>query len=135
MDMDFRRGLWYGLFSPTPVTPMSWWWEYFDDRQMERFFRAPALVNREMIESGKGSYVPCEASADNGQAFAVTCGKKTYVYLFNDSKRAMKKVQVAASGTLRELNIEKAVWSKGRKCEGTISTSVKPHAEKVFVIE
>ena len=47
----------------------------------------------------------------------------------------MKKVQVEASGTLRELDIEKAVWSKGRKCEGTISTSVKPNAEKVFVIE
>lgn len=135
MDMDFRRGLWYGLFSPTPVTPMSWWWEYFDNRNMQRFFRAPALVNKEMIESGNGSFVPCEASADNGQAFAVKCGKKTYVYLFNDSKLAMKKVQVEAGGTLRELDIERAVWRKGRKCEGTISTSVKPNAEKVFVIE
>ena len=26
-DYDFKRGLWYGLFSPTPVLPMSWWWE------------------------------------------------------------------------------------------------------------
>lgn len=135
MDVDFRRGLWYGLFSPTPVTPMSWWWEYFDNRNMQRFFRAPALVNKEMIESGKGRFVPCEVCADNGQAFAVKCGTKTYVYLFNDSKRAMKKVQVEACGTLRELNIEKAVWGKGRKFEGTISTYVKPHAEKVFVIE
>ena len=135
MDMDFRRGLWYGLFSPTPVTPMSWWWEYFDNRNMQRFFRAPAMINKEMIESGNGSFVPCEASADNGQAFAVKCGKKTYVYLFNDSKSAMKKVQVEAGGTLHELDIERAVWGKGRKCEGTISTSVKPNAEKVFVIE
>ena len=23
MDADFKRGLWYGLFSPTPITPMS----------------------------------------------------------------------------------------------------------------
>jgi hypothetical protein len=88
-----------------------------------------------MIESGKGRFVPCEVCADNGQAFAVKCGTKTYVYLFNDSKRAMKKVQVEACGTLRELNIEKAVWGKGRKFEGTISTYVKPYAEKVFVIE
>ena len=135
MDVDFRRGLWYGLFSPTPVTPMSWWWEYFDNRNMQRFFRAPALVNKEMLENGKGCFVPCEVGADNGQAFAVKCGTKTYVYLFNDSKRAMKKVQVEAGGTLRELNIEKAVWGKGKKCEGTISTNVKPQAEKVFVIE
>lgn len=135
MDMDFRRGLWYGLFSPTPVTPMSWWWEYFDERNMQRFFRAPALVNKEMMESGNGSYATCEASADNGQAFAVKCGKKTYVYLFNDTKRTMKKVSVDARGTLRELNIEKAEWGKGEKCNGTISTSVKPNKESVFVIE
>lgn len=135
MDMDFRRGLWYGLFSPTPVTPMSWWWEYFDNRNMLRFFRAPALVNKEMLENGKGSFIPCEISADKGQAFAVTCGKKTYVYLFNDSKRTMKKVSVKANGSLRELDIEKAVWGKGKNCAGTISTSVKPNTEKVFVIE
>jgi len=135
MDMDFRRGLWYGLFSPTPVTPMSWWWEYFDDRNMQRFFRAPAMVNKEMMESGKGSYATCEASADNGQAFAVKCGKKTYVYLFNDTKHTMKKVSVDARGTLRELDIEKAEWGKGEKCNGTINTSVKPNKERVFVIE
>lgn len=135
MDMDFRRGLWYGLFSPTPVTPMSWWWEYFDNRNMQRFFRAPALVSKEMIESGKGSFVPCEASADCGQVYAVTCGPKTYVYLFNDSKRTMKSVRVEANGTLRELNIEKAIWGKGKKCAGSISTSVAPNTEKVFVID
>lgn len=135
MDMDFRRGLWYGLFSPTPVTPMSWWWEYFDERNMQRFFRAPAMVNKEMIESGNGSFATCEASADNGQAFAVKCGKKTYVYLFNNTKRTMKKVSVESNGTLRELNIEKAVWGNGKKCNGTISTSVKPNTERVFVIE
>lgn len=135
MDMDFRRGLWYGLFSPTPVTPMSWWWEYFDNRNMQRFFRAPAMVNKEMLESGNGSFEACKVSADNGQAFAVKCGKKTYVYLFNDTKRTMKKVSVEANGTLRELNIENAAWGKDKKCNGTISTSVKPNAEKVFVIE
>ena len=135
MDVDFRRGLWYGLFSPTPVTPMSWWWEYFDNRRMQRYFRAPALVCREMIGSGNGSFVPCRASADHGQVFAVTCGTKTYVYLFNDSRHAMRRVQVEASGSLREMDIEKAAWGGARKCSGTISTRVKPDAEKVFVIE
>ena len=51
MDVDFRRGLWYGLFSPTPVTPMSWWWEYFDNRRTKEYFNAVALVNQEMLEA------------------------------------------------------------------------------------
>lgn len=135
MDTDFRRGLWYGLFSPTPVTPMSWWWEYFDNRQMQRFFRAPALVSQEMLESGNGSFEACEVSVDQGQAFAVTCGQKTFVYLFNDTKRSTKRVSVAATGTLHELDIEQAQWGKkSRKCDGTIVTTVASGAEKVFVI-
>ncbi|MBO7137081.1 MAG: hypothetical protein J6V92_01280, partial [Bacteroidaceae bacterium] len=69
------------------------------------------------------------------QAFAVKCGKKTYVYLFNDSKRAMKEIRVDAKGALRELDIEKAKWGKYKKFNGVISTSVKHNAEKVFVIE
>ena len=28
MDFDYKRGLWYGLFSPTPILPMTWWWEF-----------------------------------------------------------------------------------------------------------
>ncbi len=38
-ELDFKRGLWYGLFSPTPILPMSWWWEYFDEREMTSYFK------------------------------------------------------------------------------------------------
>jgi hypothetical protein len=39
MDSDFKRGLWYGLFSLTPILPMSWWWEYFDNRKTDEYFK------------------------------------------------------------------------------------------------
>lgn len=135
MDMDFRRGLWYGLFCPTPVTPMSWWWEYFDNRDMVKYFKAPALVNREMLQAGNGSFQKVEASAGKAQAFAVKCGARTFVYVFNNTKASIGKITVNAKGQLRELDIERAQWGKARSCNGSIAAKVAPGKEKVFVID
>lgn len=135
MDMDFRRGLWYGLFSPTPITPMSWWWEYFDNRDMVKYFNAPAMVNKEMLAAGNGSFETVDASAGKVKAFAVRCGAKTFVYVFNSGKSAVKTITVAAAGSVKELDIEHAQWGKASKCNGTIRTNIAPKSEKVFVIE
>lgn len=135
MDMDFRRGLWYGLFTPTPVTPMSWWWEYFDNRDMVKYFNAPAMVNKEMLAAGNGSFETVEASAGKVKAFAVKCGAKTFVYVFNSGKSAVRTITVAAKGSIKELDIEHAQWGKASKCNGTIRTNIAPKSEKVFVIE
>ena len=135
MDIDFRRGLWYGLFSPTPVTPMSWWWEYFDNRKTNEYFNAVALVNREMLEAGKGQFIPLKATIGGKIAYAVKCGKKTFVYVFNDSKAMLRNIQVEVQGTARELDIAKAEWGKPFSCKNQIKTQVKPKQERVFVIE
>ncbi len=57
------------------------------------------------------------------------------MYVYNDSKSSVKKITVAASGKLRELNIDKAEWGKPSNCKGVIGTSIAPGKEKVFVIE
>jgi hypothetical protein len=27
-EINLHKGLWWGMFSPTPVLPLSWWWEW-----------------------------------------------------------------------------------------------------------
>lgn len=83
MDIDFKRGLWYGLFSPTPVIPMSWWWEYFDTRGMTPYFRAVRKISDRMLAAGNGSFEPLSIEVENVDAFGVKCGKEIFVYLFN----------------------------------------------------
>lgn len=83
MDVDFRRGLWYGIFSPTPVLPMSWWWEYFDVRWMTPYFRGVREINDRMLIAGNGAFEPISVQAGNAHAFGVKCGDELYVYLFN----------------------------------------------------
>ena len=86
MDRDFRRGLWYGLFSPTPVTPMSWWWEYFENRGLVPYFRKVREVSDLMLEAGGGSFEAVEAD-EPGAVLAVKCGNTIFVYAIeNDTE-------------------------------------------------
>jgi hypothetical protein len=88
MDSDFKRGLWLGLFNPTPVLPMSWWWEFFENRGMMRYFKSVSQINRMMLESGKGKFESIEVKTNqNGvQSYGVRCGEKSFVYLYNSGE-------------------------------------------------
>ena len=85
MDRDFRRGLWYGIFSPTPITPMSWWWEYFDNRGMVGYFNGVRLICDRMLADGKGTFEQLSATCGEAETMAVKCGETIYVYLRNGS--------------------------------------------------
>jgi hypothetical protein len=98
MDIDFKRGLWYGLFSPTPVTPMSWWWEYFENRGLVPYFRNIRTVSDRMLKQGKGSFEEVPAEAKGAEAFAVRCGKRVYVYVYNPSSEPVAAVTVPMEG-------------------------------------
>lgn len=85
MDFDYKRGLWYGLFSPTPVLPMSWWWEFFDARGMTPYFRNVREISDRMLEAGNGDFKEVMLSSAECEAFAVRCGETYFVYLLNNS--------------------------------------------------
>lgn len=53
---DLVRGLWLGLFSPTPILPLTWWWEYFEDRGEWEVFREVRRVSDAMLAAGGGSF-------------------------------------------------------------------------------
>lgn len=88
MDSDFRRSLWLGLFSPTPTLPMSWWWEFFEDRGMMSYFNIVKKVNDKMLSEGKGKFEILEIkSLQNGlEICGVRCAKTTYIYVYNSSE-------------------------------------------------
>jgi hypothetical protein len=91
MDIDFRRGLWYGMFSPTPVFPMSWWWEFFDYRGMTPYFKGVREINDKMLANGKGSFEPLIVDAGKLEAYGVKCGKTIFVYLFNPTQENLNE--------------------------------------------
>lgn len=86
MDRDFKDGLWLGLFSPTPILPMSWWWEFFDARKITPYFARVRALHEQMVAAGHGEYVEVEAAWQGAilrQVLAVRCGQTTFVLLAN----------------------------------------------------
>ncbi len=88
-DYDFRRGLWYGMFSPCPILPMSWWWEMFDNENMEPYFKGVRHISDEMIKAGKGSFVQFPVSAGSIESYGVKCGNTYFIYLLNNTDAAL----------------------------------------------
>jgi hypothetical protein len=84
-NYDFKRGLWYGMFSPTPVLPMSWWWELFDDQKMTPYFKGVRVVSDRMLKAGKGKFEQVNVKAGMLHAQAVKCGNQYFVYLLNNT--------------------------------------------------
>jgi hypothetical protein len=124
MDGDFRRGLWLGLFSPTPVLPMSWWWEFFENRGMMSYFEVVKKVNDQMISDGKGKFEIVELkSLENGlEIYGVRCGKVTYIYVYN------------SSSTKKPLQFKNINWNKTKGNLELLDTDVKKYSTEKFTV-
>ena len=146
MDLDFKRGLWYGLFSPTPVTPMSWWWEYFENRGLVPYFRNVRYVNDRMLKYGQGAFEPVEVQADGAEAFAVRCGGRMYVYAYNPSSRPVSALRIPMAGAMRiapkvvPFDFGKARFRGGKRMAPangvlTIPVDLAPRSEVLFELK
>lgn len=90
MDSDYKRGLWYGLFSPTPILPMSWWWEYFDNRKTDEYMKRVRQISDKMLADGKGSFETVDVKTSDADVivYGVNCNGKIFVYAFNPTSAA-----------------------------------------------
>ncbi|RAW00969.1 carbohydrate-binding protein [Pseudochryseolinea flava] len=99
MDFDFKRGLWYGLFSSTSILPMSWWWEFFHDRGTDQYYQAVREISDHMIAAGKGSFTRMPVSSAGGsiEIFAMKCGSQYFVYAVNTSPSSVQNKTISFS--------------------------------------
>lgn len=129
MDLDFKRGLWYGLFSPTPVTPMSWWWEFFQDRGLVPYFKNVRTVSDMMLERGGGEFEQVKVEAGGADAFAVRCGKSVFVYAYNPGKKPVT-ISVNVQGKLSEFDFSSASFKDAAGIQ-----PLRSRTETLYLIE
>ena len=145
MEMDFRRAFWYGLFSQTSLTPMTWWWEWFDEHKTIPYMKNARLISDMMLETGKGSFEKIEV-VKNGkaEAYAVRCGETTFVYVYNGNEDVLDNISIKIGKTgnvkVSALDPENVKLSKAVKMtsDGTLNfegLGLKHWEEKVFVIK
>ena len=145
MNMDFRRAFWYGLFSQTALTPMTWWWEWFDEHKMIPYMQNARLVSDMMLKTGKGDFQKFQ-TVKNGkaEAYAVRCGKKTFVYVYNGNEEMLDEisVEIGKTGKVKVSVLDpenvKFVKSSPMKSDGTLKfegLGLNKWEEKIFVIK
>ena len=145
MEMDFRRAFWYGLFSQTSLTPMTWWWEWFDEHKTIPYMKNARLISDMMLKAGKGSFEKLEV-VKNGkaEAYAVRCGETTFVYVYNGNDEVLDNISIkigkAGAVKVSTLDPETVSLTKAVKMttDGTLKfegLGLKHWEEKVFLIK
>jgi hypothetical protein len=145
MEMDFRRAFWYGLFSQTALTPMTWWWEWFDEHKTIPYMKNARLISDMMLKAGKGDFQKFETvKHDKAEAYAVRCGKTTFVYVYNGNEDVLDSISIeigkAGKVKVATLDPENVKLTKSVKMtsDGTLTfenLGLKHWEEKVFVIK
>ena len=145
MNMDFRRAFWYGLFSQTALTPMTWWWEWFDEHQMIPYMKNARLVSDMMLKAGKGDFQRFQTVKDGkAEAYAVRCGKRTFVYVYNGNEEVLDNIsiEIGKAGRVKvsALDPDKVAFGKAVRMtsDGTLAfegLGLNKWEEKVFVIK
>ena len=87
MISDYKRGLWYGIFSPSPIMPLSWWWEYFDEKGTSSYFNNVKTINDLMLSTSKRALLEQNIENENKMltTLAVNNGSKIFVYIDNST--------------------------------------------------
>ena len=136
VDFDFKRGLWYGLFSPTPILPMSWWWEMFDERNLTPYFKGVRMISEAMLTAGNGHFEQFAVSSGLIQSYGVKCGEKYFVYLLNNAAAPetvkVKFEALTKSMFVRTFNPETQVYGSAGNPR-LMNISLQPQQEIVLI--
>lgn len=87
---DYKRGLWYGLFNPTPILPMTWWWEFFDEKNMTPYYKSVSEINDKMLAAGRGNFEILPINSGEIESYCVKCEEKIFVYLLNNTEKVLE---------------------------------------------
>lgn len=130
-DYDYKRGLWYGMFSPTPILPMTWWWEFFDERGMTKYFKHVREISDRMLAAGKGSFEKISVSAPGLESYGAKCGEAYFIYLLNGSAKTVSGNAIISDLNQGSVEIQYYTPSTGAYSEKQTSESFNGRLEKI----
>lgn len=136
MDREFEQGLWRGLFSATPILPMSWWWEFFDERDTVEAIGPVSALNSEMLAAG-GELAAWSVAwtGTRSQAMGLKAGSTFYVLLVNGGDQADAGTMAIEGQDLKgleEYDLEGQSWKSFEHGEGELA--VGKGAVRVFAL-
>lgn len=142
---DFKKGLWYGIFSPTPIAPMTWWWEFFDEHKATPYFARVREINDLMLKSSTAPLVSLDVAsdADTVMALGVNNGAKQFIYIHNKTAKAIN-IAVAVDGLNQKAGAPVQAYDPETghysawgtfSSDGVLKVSLTPLENKILIVQ
>lgn len=96
---ELHMGMWRGMFSPTPVVPMVWWWEnlaYYNDWDV--FYATASFANQITADSNAQLTSLSASAGSNFETMGVQTTGKMYVWLRNKSSSTISSATLTITG-------------------------------------
>ncbi len=104
---ELHSGIWRGLFSPTPILPLTWWWDWHSAQQHYFHFKTAADFITTMLANSKEEFENLSVTCrnENIETMGLKSDGNLFVWLLNNNKTALTDLT---------LNIPEASSSKYR---------------------
>jgi hypothetical protein len=89
-ERELHMGLWRGMFSPTPILPLTWWWDSFAGWNDWNIFNTAAVYFSTMISDNNDVLQALSVNAGTGiETMAVQTTDKMFVWLRNNTSSTL----------------------------------------------
>jgi hypothetical protein len=84
-EREMHNGLWRGMFSPTPVLPLSWWWEWHHYKGHYSHFKSAADFVSMMLKNNKDILEEFSVASVDGdmEVMGLKSGDDIFLWLRN----------------------------------------------------
>jgi hypothetical protein len=98
-EKEVHLGVWRGMFLPTPILPMTWWWDFHADNNDYYHFKHARTFQDNMLASTKNVIAAKgDAGNTNVETRAVKTSAGVYVWIYNKSGGALSNLKIKVDG-------------------------------------
>lgn len=94
---EFHRGMWRGLFSPTPVIPMSWWWQWHYEQKHFYHFKplADFIALMDKYNANILKEITVSSTNPEAEALGLTATGQFYIWIYNKNKKSLNTAKLS----------------------------------------
>lgn len=97
-ENEVHKGLWRGMFTPTPILPMTWWWDFHADQNDYFHFLHARTFSEKTLEGAKILNLTAASGPANVEVRAFKSERGLFAWVNNRSNTNMANVQVKVRG-------------------------------------
>ena len=96
---ELHNGIWRGMFSPTPILPLTWWWEWhYYQKHYYHFKTAADFLSLMLKNNDDVQEIPVKNLDADIETMGLQAGKKIFIWLRNSTVNIFNNVTLNIEG-------------------------------------